>query len=164
MIHPLRPRAAAPQASLYGVEHRIEFVVGNFVDLAPQLRADVCFLSPPWGGPENGQVREFQLASLGEWWGGVDGFQLLRVSASVAPMIGCYLPIECSHRDLAELSAQHPTRFCEVLKLHWGRGKQGKRARAILACFQDDAERVGRGLDHQAAPEPGRVTYSDRLC
>ena len=28
-----------------------EFVLGDYLQLAPTLKADVVFLSPPWGGP-----------------------------------------------------------------------------------------------------------------
>lgn len=34
---------AKNNAKLYGVEHRIEFVVGDFFDLAPTLKADIVF-------------------------------------------------------------------------------------------------------------------------
>lgn len=40
-------------SQIYGVEDRIEFVVGDFFDVARSLAesVDVVFLSPPWGGP-----------------------------------------------------------------------------------------------------------------
>ncbi|GFO03286.1 trimethylguanosine synthase-like [Plakobranchus ocellatus] len=43
---------ARNNAEVYGVADRIEFVLGNYLQLAPTLQADVVFLSPPWGGPE----------------------------------------------------------------------------------------------------------------
>lgn len=42
---------AQHNAALYGVDHKIEFICGDFFDLAPTLAADGVFLSPPWGGP-----------------------------------------------------------------------------------------------------------------
>mgnify|MGYP001807197163 CR=1 FL=1 len=42
---------AQHNARLYGVEHKIEFICGDFFDVAPTLAADGVFLSPPWGGP-----------------------------------------------------------------------------------------------------------------
>ena len=33
-------------------------IVGDFVKLAPTLKADVVFLGPPWGGPEYVEERE----------------------------------------------------------------------------------------------------------
>ena len=43
---------ARNNARVYGVESKIEFIVGDFFQLAPSLIADAVFLSPPWGGPE----------------------------------------------------------------------------------------------------------------
>ena len=42
---------ARHNAQLYKVADRINFIVGDFLKLAPFLKADVVFLSPPWGGP-----------------------------------------------------------------------------------------------------------------
>ena len=47
-----RLEMARHNASVYGVEDRIEFICGDFLQLAPSLRADVVILSPPWGGPD----------------------------------------------------------------------------------------------------------------
>ena len=74
-ILPTRVALAAHNARVYGVADRIEFIVGDFLKLAPRcvtravwgvlvsrlskpctpnrLRADVVFLSPPWGGPRS---------------------------------------------------------------------------------------------------------------
>ena len=43
---------ARNNARVYGVEDKIEFIVGDFFKVAPRLIADAVFLSPPWGGPE----------------------------------------------------------------------------------------------------------------
>jgi trimethylguanosine synthase len=42
---------ARHNAVLYGLQHKIEFICGDFFDVAPSLAADGVFLSPPWGGP-----------------------------------------------------------------------------------------------------------------
>lgn len=47
-----RLEMARHNAAVYGVEDRIEFICGDFLHLAPSLRADVVVLSPPWGGPD----------------------------------------------------------------------------------------------------------------
>ncbi len=52
-IDPHKIRLARNNAKVYGVEDRIEFIVGDFFDVVPTLTAaDVIFLSPPWGGPD----------------------------------------------------------------------------------------------------------------
>lgn len=43
---------AKHNAAIYGVEDRIEFIVGDYIKLVDTLQADTVFLSPPWGGPE----------------------------------------------------------------------------------------------------------------
>ena len=43
---------ARNNARVYGVESKIEFIVGDFFKVVPHLVADAMFLSPPWGGPE----------------------------------------------------------------------------------------------------------------
>ncbi len=50
-LDPKKVELCRHNAEVYGVADRIEFVVGDFLQLAPRLEADVVFLSPPWGGP-----------------------------------------------------------------------------------------------------------------
>lgn len=50
-IDPVRLECARHNAKIYGVDDRIEFICGDFMTLIPRLKADVVFLSPPWGGP-----------------------------------------------------------------------------------------------------------------
>lgn len=49
-IDPCKVEMARHNATIYGVADRIEFIVGDYL-LSDTLRADVVFLSPPWGGP-----------------------------------------------------------------------------------------------------------------
>ena len=52
-IDPVKIALARHNAKVYGVDDRIEFIVGDFFDVVPSLKAaDVIFLSPPWGGPD----------------------------------------------------------------------------------------------------------------
>ncbi|GJN00715.1 hypothetical protein PR202_ga17913 [Eleusine coracana subsp. coracana] len=63
-IDPRKVDLAAHNARVYGVEDRIEFIVGDFFRLAPFLKADVVFLSPPWGGPSYIQAPVYSLDML----------------------------------------------------------------------------------------------------
>jgi trimethylguanosine synthase len=60
---PTRLALARHNAQIYGVAHRIEFVLGDYLSFAKsyadrlvqgsrERTIDVVFLSPPWGGPE----------------------------------------------------------------------------------------------------------------
>ncbi|XP_067677508.1 uncharacterized protein [Haliotis asinina] len=51
-IDPVKLELARHNAGVYGVSDRIEFILGDYLLVAPTLKADVVFLSPPWGGPD----------------------------------------------------------------------------------------------------------------
>lgn len=51
-IDPKKIEMAKHNATVYGVADRIEFIVGDYLQLCDSLKADVVFLSPPWGGPQ----------------------------------------------------------------------------------------------------------------
>uniref|UniRef100_A0ACD6AAC3 Uncharacterized protein n=2 Tax=Avena sativa TaxID=4498 RepID=A0ACD6AAC3_AVESA len=63
-IDPCKVELARHNARIYGVEDMIEFVVGDFFRLAPSLKADLVFLSPPWGGPSYNQTPIYTLDML----------------------------------------------------------------------------------------------------
>ena len=56
-------------ARVYGVDHKISFILGDFMRLSRSSfgplnedpRVDVVFLSPPWGGPAYINQDEFDL-------------------------------------------------------------------------------------------------------
>ncbi len=63
-IDPVRLALAQHNAEVYGVAHQIEFVQGDFLQLAPLLRGDMVFLSPPWGGPEYLSADVFNIKTM----------------------------------------------------------------------------------------------------
>ena len=63
-ISPEKIEYARHNASVYGVEDRIDFIVGDFIQLAPSLKADVVFLSPPWGGPRYLESDVFDIGTM----------------------------------------------------------------------------------------------------
>ncbi|CAO3614132.1 unnamed protein product [Mucor hiemalis] len=63
-LDPVKLHCARENAKIYGVEDRIEFILGDFFELAPSLKADVVFLSPPWGGPSYLTEDTFDLKSM----------------------------------------------------------------------------------------------------
>ncbi|XP_055712481.1 uncharacterized protein LOC129807313 [Phlebotomus papatasi] len=60
-IDPKKIEMAKHNAAVYGVQDRIEFIVGDFVALVDTLKADVVFLSPPWGGPQYSKEETYDL-------------------------------------------------------------------------------------------------------
>jgi hypothetical protein len=65
-IDPIKIEYARHNARIYGVEDRIEFILGDFYALSHRLTANVVHLSPPWGGPSytDGSSAKFSLDSL----------------------------------------------------------------------------------------------------
>ncbi|CAH1974625.1 unnamed protein product [Acanthoscelides obtectus] len=63
-IDPKKIEMAQNNATVYGVEEKIEFIVGDFFQLAPYLKADVVFLSPPWGGPSYSTTPIYDLETM----------------------------------------------------------------------------------------------------
>lgn len=52
-------------ASVYGVEDRIDVICGDFLRIGPSIQADVVFFSPPWGGPEYAKEDRFDVELMG---------------------------------------------------------------------------------------------------
>lgn len=88
-IDPVKIELARHNAKVYGVEDRIEFIVGDFMKLAPKLAADVVFLSPPWGGPEYFSNKEYNLDQI-EIKGG--GEEIYKLATGITTNICYYLP------------------------------------------------------------------------
>ncbi|KAJ8012008.1 hypothetical protein DPEC_G00064230 [Dallia pectoralis] len=63
-IDPVRLALARHNAHVYKVAGLIDFVQGDFLLLAPRLRADVVFLSPPWGGPDYLNADVFDIKTM----------------------------------------------------------------------------------------------------
>ncbi|XP_046396396.1 trimethylguanosine synthase isoform X1 [Ischnura elegans] len=89
-IDPVKIAMAKHNASVYGVQDRIDFIVGDFLQLAPTLKADVVFLSPPWGGPEYSASESFDLEKgIFSPFGGSIIYQL---SAAISDNVAYFLP------------------------------------------------------------------------
>ncbi|KAG8195939.1 hypothetical protein JTE90_001170 [Oedothorax gibbosus] len=63
-IDPKKIELAKHNAKVYEVDEYIDFIVGDYFDIAPRLKADVVFLSPPWGGPSYLEDKEYDLHKI----------------------------------------------------------------------------------------------------
>ncbi|KAI8322875.1 S-adenosyl-L-methionine-dependent methyltransferase, partial [Martensiomyces pterosporus] len=106
-IDPARLEKARHNARVYGVDDRIEFILGDFYQLAPHLKADVVFMSPPWGGPEYLCADTFDMDQMpfhtGQEW--LDRARL------VSDNIVYYMPRNCDPAQLAQLFPGAP---CDI--------------------------------------------------
>ncbi|KAJ2063003.1 Trimethylguanosine synthase [Coemansia sp. S146] len=126
-IDPGRLEMARHNAEIYGVADRIEFILGDFYQLAPMLKADVVFMSPPWGGPEYLGAEVFDLNkmpfhSAQEW---------LDRARMVSKNVVYFMPKNCDPVQLADL---YPGAPCEI-ELNYTNGF----LKAVTAYYNDVA-------------------------
>lgn len=100
-IDPDKIEMAKHNAQIYGVLDRIEFIVGDFFELATTLKADVVFLSPPWGGPEylRNDVYDIECALQPQ-----PATILMRAARKITPNIAIYLPRNTNTQQLLMLA------------------------------------------------------------
>ncbi|XP_046472415.1 trimethylguanosine synthase isoform X1 [Neodiprion pinetum] len=100
-IDPVKIQLARHNAIIYGVEKRIEFIVGDYLQLAPKLFADVVFLSPPWGGPKYLMDETFDIEKILAPLGGT---ALYNTSKSITEHVAYFLPKNVDTMQLAMLA------------------------------------------------------------
>ncbi|KAJ9049887.1 putative diacylglycerol O-acyltransferase tgs1, variant 2 [Entomophthora muscae] len=106
--NPTRLAFAKHNAKVYGVGHKIDFILGDFFETIPSLKADAIFLSPPWGGPAYNTVPTFDIHTMMPF----SGVRLFKLCASITPNIGYFLPRNTDYNQLACLAT--PIGNCEV--------------------------------------------------
>lgn len=99
-IDPVRLALAQHNAQVYKVAERIDFVQGDFLQLAPRLRADVVFLSPPWGGPDYLSADVFDIKTMMS----PNGFDIFRLSKIISDNIVYFLPRNADMDQIASLA------------------------------------------------------------
>jgi trimethylguanosine synthase len=102
-----RLKMAQSNALIYGVSHNIEFIHGDFMQLAGSLKADAVFLSPPWGGPSYLQMEQFDIDTMMT----INGTLLFEVSKLISNNICYYLP---RTTQVAQLQKLGPVRIKKV--------------------------------------------------
>ncbi|KZC14704.1 Trimethylguanosine synthase [Dufourea novaeangliae] len=100
-IDPVKIELARNNARIYGVDDRIEFIVGDFLQLAPKLFADVVFLSPPWGGPEYAKDETYDLINIMQPIGGIN---LFKIAKKISDHVAYFLPRNVDTMELAMLA------------------------------------------------------------
>ncbi|KAB0396767.1 hypothetical protein E2I00_010317, partial [Balaenoptera physalus] len=78
-IDPVKIDLARNNAEIYGVAEKIEFICGDFLQLASHLKADVVFLSPPWGGPDYATAEIFDISTMMS----PDGYPLEKITNNI---------------------------------------------------------------------------------
>ncbi|CAH0480392.1 unnamed protein product [Peronospora belbahrii] len=125
-IDPVKIRMAKHNAAIYGVADKIEWVVGNSIDILQRLKADAVFLSPPWGGVMYNR-KQFQLKDM--LVKGVSGLDLFARARKVSKNIAYYLPRSTCTSDLEALTPREPVE-CERIFLN-------KQLKVLTAYYGD---------------------------
>ncbi|KAM6948283.1 trimethylguanosine synthase [Aplochiton taeniatus] len=99
-IDPVRLDLARHNAGVYGVADQIDFIQGDFLQLAPRLHGDVVFLSPPWGGPDYLTAEVFDIKTMMD----PDGFEIYRLSKMISNNIVYFLPRNADMNQIASLA------------------------------------------------------------
>jgi len=99
-IDPEKIAMARHNAAIYGVLDRIEFIVGDYFHIMPNLRPDVVFLSPPWGGPEYLDQKTFDIANMA----GLDGLEIFQIAARLTRNVAYFVPRNTDASALAKLA------------------------------------------------------------
>ncbi|KAI5393171.1 uncharacterized protein LOC127091231 isoform X5 [Lathyrus oleraceus] len=115
-IDPLKIDYARHNASIYRVDDQIDFIMGDFFLLAPKLKADTVFLSPPWGGPDYAKVLTYDMKTMLR---PRDGYTLFNAAKEIASRVVMFLPKNVDFNQLAELSlSARPPWSLEVEKVY----------------------------------------------
>ncbi|KAM4687313.1 trimethylguanosine synthase [Discoglossus pictus] len=99
-IDPVKLDLARNNAEVYGVADRIEFIRADFMCVAADLKADVVFLSPPWGGPDYVSAETFDIRTMMS----PDGFEIFKLSQQITKNIVYFLPRNADVEQVASLA------------------------------------------------------------
>ncbi|KAJ0012348.1 hypothetical protein NQD34_013323 [Periophthalmus magnuspinnatus] len=100
-IDPVRLDLTRHNAAVNGVADRMDFIQGDFMQLAPRLRGDVVFLAPPWGGPAYLNADVFNIQTMME----PDGYPLYVLCAKlISDNIVYFLPRNADMDQIASLA------------------------------------------------------------
>ncbi|KAK9764485.1 Trimethylguanosine synthase [Basidiobolus ranarum] len=98
-----RLECARHNARIYGVEDRIQFILGNYFDYVSEIEADVVFLSPPWGGPSYREVELFDLISMMP----ISTKQLFQATSLITKNIALFIPYNSNIGQLLSLPSEN---------------------------------------------------------
>lgn len=100
-LDPKKLDLAKHNAAVYGVADKIDFVKGDFFDLAHNLKAGTVFLSPPWGGPDYLKASTYDMKTMLR---PRDGDALFTAAVNIASTVIMFLPRNVDINQLAELA------------------------------------------------------------
>lgn len=96
-MDPVKIVCARRNAEIYEVSSKIQFICADFFAVAPTLKADAIFLSPPWGGPKYSEAECFDLNSMMQ----PEGWKIFEAAKKISPNQIWFVPRNSSVQQLA---------------------------------------------------------------
>ncbi|KAL3617920.1 hypothetical protein CASFOL_038241 [Castilleja foliolosa] len=129
-IDPTKINYARHNAAIYGVDDNIDFIKGDSFSLAPKLKANTVFMSPPWGGPDYSKVTTFDINTMLK---PRDGQFLFDAGKTIASKIVMFLPKNVDINQLAELSLSATPPWSLEVEMNY----LNSRLKAVTAYFSE---------------------------
>ncbi|KAJ1296888.1 hypothetical protein BS78_01G336300 [Paspalum vaginatum] len=129
-IDPQKIDCAHHNASIYGVNDHIDFIVGDCTHIAPSLKGETAFMSPPWGGPDYAKVDVYDMKSMLK---PCDGYSLFKLGTTIASRVVMFLPRNIDLNQLADMSLSVDPPWAVEVEKNFLNGK----LKAITAYFEE---------------------------
>ena len=111
------------------MEQNIEFIVGDFFQVAPALKnkVDAVFLAPPWGGPNYKKLSQYDLEINMPF----NGKKIFSVASAISKNIGFYVPKNTNRDQLMALDHKGVIKIQEL----WKRRPKGSDITALTVYY-----------------------------
>ncbi|CAN6324995.1 unnamed protein product [Urochloa humidicola] len=129
-IDPQKIDCAHHNASIYGVNDRIDFIVGDFINITPHLKGETAFMSPPWGGPDYAKVDVYDMKGMLK---PCDGYSLFKLGTMIASRVVMFLPRNVDLNQLADMSLSVDPPWAVEVEKNFLNGK----LKSITAYFEE---------------------------
>ena len=112
-IDPQKIQIAKHNAKIYGVQDRIDFIVGDYFEVGKLYKGkvDAVFLSPPWGGV---QYKSFAVNDNLLLGGQISLKYLVEYSREISPDIALYVPKTTNIMELISLAERGKNSFMDI--------------------------------------------------
>ncbi|KAM0835090.1 hypothetical protein ACQ4PT_063166 [Festuca glaucescens] len=129
-IDPQKIACAQHNATVYGVNDHIDFIVGDFIHIAPHLKGETAFMSPPWGGPDYAKVDVYDIKTMLK---PCDGYYLFKLATAIASRVVMFLPRNTDLNQLADMCLSVDPPWAVEVEKNFLNGK----LKAITAYFEE---------------------------
>ncbi|XP_048552076.1 uncharacterized protein LOC125531891 isoform X2 [Triticum urartu] len=129
-IDPQKIDCAQHNATVYGVNDHIDFIIGDFIRIAPHLKGETVFMSPPWGGPDYAKVDVYDVKTMLK---PCDGYHLFKVATAIASRVVMFLPRNSDLDQLADMCLSIDPPWAVEVEKNYLNGK----LKAITAYFEE---------------------------